>query len=45
MGPGVGFSFLRKISYGWGATVWEEQGQVVIIQEGVEEGISLVVED
>ena len=43
MGPGVGFSFLRKISYGWEPTVWE--GRVAGTEEVAEEAICQVVEE
>jgi len=41
----VGLLFLKKLSYGWEPTVWEAREEVVIIQEGVVEVISLVVEE
>jgi hypothetical protein len=43
MVPGVGLLFLKKLSYGWEATVWEER--VSATEEVEEEAISQVVED
>jgi hypothetical protein len=43
MVPGVGLLFLKKLSYGWEATVWEEQ--VSSTEEVEEEGIFRVVEE
>ena len=43
MVPGVGLLFLKKLSYGWEATVWEEQ--VSSTEEVEEEGICRVGEE
>jgi hypothetical protein len=43
MVPGVGLLFLKKLSYGWEATVWEEQ--VSSTEEVEEEGMYRGVEE